>query len=211
MVEISQESGNTFLSKLRSSFGETSNTLMLLYSNLRGPATHTLQLCLLTWNRNRALWWDWRFIDGGCQVIIWNFSGGKKPFLLPCHSLVVYLQMLLESSRGSPRSRAGKQESSCPLVSARCPNIWHFGGEPMQSDGESGQRWWEPSLTGSRRRPVSHTQRCVETEANTCSLSSTNQLVPPKPQNRGGEHKGSYCGLMSLLEPSWQAQTDKSI
>lgn len=87
MVDISQESGNNFLPKLRSSFNKT---VMLLYSNLRGQATHMLQLCLWTWNMNQALWWDQRFIDGRCQATIGKVVGSKKnlKILLPC-SLVI--------------------------------------------------------------------------------------------------------------------------
>lgn len=116
MVKIRQESGNKFLSKLRSSFGETSNTLMLLYSNLRAPATHTLQLCLLTWNRNRALWWDWRFIDGGCQVIIWNLLGGKKPF---CVTLSFFRRLSLDPLREQQRISSEQSRKTRKFLSPR--------------------------------------------------------------------------------------------
>lgn len=105
-----------------------------------------------------------------------------------------------------------KKSYSCFLMSIQCPTIWHFGWEPMQSDGEIGQRWWEPSLMWDGRHYMSHTLRCcAHCHRNKHSLSCSNQLVPLELLTRRAEHKGLYCGLMYLLDRSWQAQTRTNI
>lgn len=84
-----------------------------------------------------------------------------------------------------------KGSSSCLFMSVQCPTIWRFGSEPMQSDRETGQRWWELSSVQDGRHTMSHTLRCcTPCHRNKHIRSCSNQLVPLELLTRRAEHKG---------------------
>lgn len=84
---------------------------------------------------------------------------------------VTLFSWVIERGRESKESSIHNQESSRLLVSVQRPDIWHFGGEPMQSDSKSGQRWWEPSPTGTGAVPChTHMEMLWNKQTHTASL-----------------------------------------
>ena len=69
------------------------------------------------------------------------------------------------------------------------------------------RRWWEPSLMQDGRHYMSHALRsCAPCHWNKCI-----QLVPLEVLTRSAEYKGLHCGLMYLLDSSWQIQSHTNI
>lgn len=98
-----------------------------------------------------------------------------------------------------------EKRSSCLLVSKQHPTIWHFGGRPMQRAGGDGKTLsWETLHVTPMPLPSCHRGECC--------VSRSNWLVPPELLTRKSRAQGGLCcGLMSLLDGPWQAQTRTNI
>lgn len=117
---------------------------------------------------------------------------------------VTLFSWVIERGRESKESSGHNQESSCLLVSVQRPDIWHFGGEPMQSDRKSGQRWWEPSPTGTGAVPChTHTHGDAVKQTNTRSLSLSHRSIR---STEAGDQKRRAQGLLLWTDVSIRAE-----
>lgn len=180
---------------------------MLLYSNLQGRATHTLQLCLRTWNINQALRWGRRFIGGGCQANIWKVVKNLKTFCFGFCYLVIWYYREAENqswaAQTNRRALASTLQFSVPTFGTLAASQCKVTANQARGDGNLLQQEQEPFH-------VTHTEMLWNRSKHTRPLSHKSiSSTEAGDQQRLAQRL--LCGLMFQLELSWQAQTHKNI